>query len=169
LPATEKHLGGSYDNFKDKKAVQILSAFLSESGIIPAHCGIEEKTDEIPVAQNLIKESGSENLIFSYDALNCQEKTLKVAEENSNDVIVCVKGNQKTLLNDCRNTCDLRLPGSEYEEPVVRERNRIESRKVGVYEDMIITEKKMGKYSGDSESGKKTGYIRHKKEGMEEC
>ncbi len=142
-----KTLRGSSDNFQDIKAVRILSAFLSESGIIPAHCEIEEKTDEIPVAQNLIKESGLQNCIFTYDAINCQEKTLKAAKENNNDVIVCVKGNQKILLDDCRDTCDLRLPCSEYEESAVKERNRIESRKVEVFEELMITDKKNGKMS----------------------
>ncbi|HAO22147.1 MAG TPA: ISAs1 family transposase [Desulfobacteraceae bacterium] len=138
-----KTLRGSFDNFNDKKALQILSAFLPESRIILAHCPIEEKTDEIPVAQKLIKELGLKDLIFTYDAINCQEKTLKSAEENNNDVVVCVKGNQKILLNDCKDTCDLRLPCSEYEEPVMKERNRIESRRVGVFEEPIITDKKM--------------------------
>jgi hypothetical protein len=59
-------------------------------------------------------------------------------------VVVRVKGNQKILLNDCKDTCDLRLPCSEYEEPVVKERNRIESRRVGVFEEPIITDKKNG-------------------------
>ena len=140
-----KMLRGSFDNFNGKKAVQILSAFLPENGIIPAHCEVEEKTDEIPAAQNLIKELGLENCIFTYDAVNCQEKTLKAAGESNNDVIVCVKGNQKILLNDCRDTCELRLPCSEYEEPVIKERNRMESRKVTVFEDIIITDKKNGR------------------------
>jgi predicted transposase YbfD/YdcC len=142
-----KTLRGSFDNFQDKKAIQILSAFLSESGIILAHCEVGEKTDEIPVAQNLMKKLGSENCIFTYDALNCQEKTLKAAKENNNDVIVCVRGNQKELLNNCKDTCELRLPCSVYEEPVVRERNRTERRKASVFEDMIITDKKNGKMS----------------------
>jgi hypothetical protein len=108
-----KTLRGSFDNFNDKKAIQILSAFLPEIGIILAHCGVGEKTDGIPVAQNLIKESGLENRIFSYDALNCQENTLRAAEESDNDVIVCVRGNQKILLNNCKDTCELRLPCSD--------------------------------------------------------
>ena len=140
-----KTLRGSSYSFHDKKAIHILSAFLSESGIIPAHCEVGEKTDGIPVARNLMKESGLEKCIFTYDALNCQEKTLKAAEKNNNDVIVCVKENQKELLNNCRDTCELRLPCSEYGEPVVRERNRTESRKATVSEDMIITDKKMGR------------------------
>ena len=139
-----KTLKGSSDHFRDKKAIRILSAFLPETGIIPAHCEVDEKTDEIPVAQNLMKESGLENRIFTYDAISCQEKTLKAAKESNNDVIVCVKGNQKKLLNDCKNTCKMRSPCSEYEEPIVKERNRIESRKVGVFGEPVITEKKMG-------------------------
>lgn len=142
-----KTLRGSFGNFHDKKAIHILSAFLSESGIIPAHCEVGEKTDEIPAAQNLMKELGLEKCIFTYDALNCQEKTLKSAKENNNEVIVCVKKNQKELLNNCLDTRELRLPCSEYEEPVVKERNRIENRKATVFEDMIITNKKNGKMS----------------------
>jgi len=137
-----KTLRGSFDNFKDKKAIMIFSAFLSESGIILAHYEVGEKTNEIPVAQQMIRESGLEKCIFTYDAINCQEKTLKAAKESKNDVIVCVKGNQKILLNNCIDTCELRC--SEYEEPVVKERNRIESRKVTVFEDTLITDKKNG-------------------------
>ncbi len=142
-----KTLRGSFDNFNDKKAIQLLSAFLPESGIILAHCEVEEKTNEIPVAQKLIKELGLEGCIFTYDAINCQEKTLKAAKENNNDVIVCVRGNQKILLNNCKETCKLRLPCSEYKEPVIKERNRIESRKVTVFKDILITDKKNGRTS----------------------
>jgi len=92
-----KVLRGSFDNFNDKKAIQILSVFLQESGIIPAHYEVDEKTDEIPAAQQMMSEPGLENCIFTYDAVNCQEKTLKAAKESNNDVIVCVKGNQKIL------------------------------------------------------------------------
>ncbi|OQX10551.1 MAG: hypothetical protein BWK80_45640 [Desulfobacteraceae bacterium IS3] len=108
-----KVLRGSSDNFNDKKAIQILSVFLQESGIIPAYYEADEKTDEIPAAQQMMSELGLENCIFTYDAINCQEKTLKAAEESNNDVIVCVKGNQKILLNNCKDTCELGLPCSD--------------------------------------------------------
>ncbi len=87
-----KVLRGSSDNFNDKKAIQILSAFLSENGIIPAHCVIGEKTDGIPAAQNLMKESGLENCVFTYDALNCQEKTLKAAKDSNSPYAQSFKG-----------------------------------------------------------------------------
>ncbi len=46
-----KVLRGSFDPFKDQKAVQILSAFVSDSRIILAHEEIASKTNEIPTAQ----------------------------------------------------------------------------------------------------------------------
>ena len=147
IACDSKVLRGSFDNFNDKKAIRILSVFLHESKVILAHYEVDEKTNEIPVAQQMMSGLGLENCIFTYDAINCQEKTLKAAKESNNDVIVCVKGNQKTLLNDCKDTCELRLPCSEYEEPVVKERNRIEYREVSVFEDIIITDKKNGRTS----------------------
>ncbi len=142
-----KVLRGSFDNFNDKKAIRILSAFLHESRIILGHYKVDEKTNEIPAAQQMMRELGLENCIFTYDAINCQEKTLKAAKESNNDVMVCVKGNQKILLNNCKDTCELRLPCSEYKEPTVKERNRIESRKVTVFENILITDKKNGRTS----------------------
>jgi hypothetical protein len=69
-----KVLRGSFDHFQDQKAVQILSAFLSESQIILAHEEIETKTNEIPTAQMLMEELGLSGYIFTFDALHCQKK-----------------------------------------------------------------------------------------------
>ena len=69
-----KVLRGSFDHFNDQKAIQIFSVFLSDSRIILAHEEIEEKTNEIPVAQVLIEELGLSDHIFTFDALHCQKK-----------------------------------------------------------------------------------------------
>ena len=69
-----KVLRGSFDHFKDQKAIQILSAFLNESKIILAHEEIEAKTNEIPTAQYLMQELGLTGKIFTFDALHCQKK-----------------------------------------------------------------------------------------------
>jgi len=74
-----KVLRGSFDHFKDRKAVQVLSAFLSDKNIILAHEEIAAKTNEIPAAQILIKALGLSGCIFTFDALHCQEKTLRTA------------------------------------------------------------------------------------------
>lgn len=69
-----KTLRGSFDHFKDKRAIQILSVFLTGSKIILAHQDINEKTNEIPTAQKLMKELGIRNCTFTFDAMNCQKK-----------------------------------------------------------------------------------------------
>ncbi|NOX46572.1 MAG: transposase family protein, partial [Chlorobi bacterium] len=48
-----KVLSGSFDNFEDKKAVQVLSFFETGQGLILAYEKIEEKTNEIPVSSQL--------------------------------------------------------------------------------------------------------------------
>ena len=68
-----KVLRGSFDHFQDQKAVQILSAFTSNSCIILAHEEIATKTNEIPTAQRLMAELGLSGYIFTFDALHCQK------------------------------------------------------------------------------------------------
>jgi hypothetical protein len=85
-----KVLRGSFDHFRDQKAIQILSAFVTDSRIILAHEEIAEKTNEIPTARELIVNLGLTDCIFTFDALHCQVKTLETARETDNEVIVQV-------------------------------------------------------------------------------
>jgi predicted transposase YbfD/YdcC len=134
-----KVLRGSFDHFNDQKAVQILSAFLNEGHIILAHEEIAAKTNEIPMAQRLMEELSLSGYIYTFDALNCQENTLRVAKKTGNDVVVQVKGNQKTLLNDCKTIAETTTPDEVYQEPMTKTRNRIESRKVEIYIEPTLT------------------------------
>lgn len=73
-----KTLRGSFDHFHDEKAIQILSAFASDSQIILGHKEIKkDKTNEIPKVQKLIKELNLQDCLFTFDALHCQKKRLK--------------------------------------------------------------------------------------------
>jgi predicted transposase YbfD/YdcC len=128
-----KVLRGSFDHFQDQKAIQVLSAFLTGSRIILAHEEIDRKTNEIPTAQELMTELGISDCIFTFDALNCQEKTLEVAKQTGNDVIVQVKGNQKTLFDDCQTLAATLSPDQAYQEPATKAHNRIERRRVEVF------------------------------------
>ena len=86
-----KVIRGSFDHFKDQKAIQVLSAFLTGSDIILAHEEIAEKTNEIPIAQEMMAKLGLSDCVFTFDAINCQTKTLAAAKASGNDVIVQVK------------------------------------------------------------------------------
>jgi predicted transposase YbfD/YdcC len=137
-----KNLRGSFDNINDIKSLQILSAFLGDCGIILGHEETEKKSNEIPAARKLTEELGLTDCIFTFDALHCQEKTLQVAAETGNDVIVQVKKNQKNLLKDCENVATTPVPNDIFTEPFEKKRNRIESRRAEVFLSPLLTDAK---------------------------
>lgn len=51
-----------------------------------------------------------------------------------------MKGNQKTLLSDCEAIAKTATPDDEYQEPITKIRNRIESRKVEVFLSHAFTD-----------------------------
>lgn len=68
------------------------------------------------------------------------KKTLQTAKETGNEVIVQVKGNQKTLLNDCQTIAATTPPDEVYQEPLSKTRNRIESRRVEIFISPALTD-----------------------------
>lgn len=71
-----KTLRGSFDNFRDRAAVQVLSAFATDTAVVLAHIDIAEKSNEIPAAQKLLAELGvAGGAIVTLDALHCQKNT----------------------------------------------------------------------------------------------
>lgn len=71
-----KTLRGSFDNFHDRAAAQVLSAFATDTALVLAHVEIAEKSNEIPAAQTLLAELGiAGGAIVTLDALHCQKNT----------------------------------------------------------------------------------------------
>ena len=69
-----KTLRGSFDNFHDRAAAQVLSAFATDTALVLAHIDIAEKSNEIPAAQTLLAELGvASGAIVTLDALHCQK------------------------------------------------------------------------------------------------
>lgn len=68
-----KTLRRSFDNFNDRKAAQLLHAFDVEAGLVLAHVDIEEKSNEIPAAQQLLGELQVAHCIVTLDAMHCQK------------------------------------------------------------------------------------------------
>ena len=68
-----KTLRHSFDHLNDQKAAQVLTAFASEYAIILANVEVSDKTNEIPVAQELIRKLGLKGVVFTADAMHCQK------------------------------------------------------------------------------------------------
>ena len=74
-----KTLRGSFDNFNDRSAAQVLSAFATDTDLVLAHIEIEEKSNEIPAAQKLLAELGvPEGIFVTLDAMHCQKNSSKL-------------------------------------------------------------------------------------------
>lgn len=73
-----KTLRGSYDHTKGRSMLHILSIFFTNKKLILGHIDMNDKTNEIPTAQQFIKKLGlPEGSIYTLDAMHCQKKHLK--------------------------------------------------------------------------------------------
>jgi DDE_Tnp_1-associated len=68
-----KTLRGSFDAFCDRKAAHMLSALRQADQIVLGHLMVEEKSNEIPAAPELIEALGLKGCLFTLDAEHCQK------------------------------------------------------------------------------------------------
>ena len=68
-----KTLRGSFDAFNDRKAAHLMSAFAHDDQIILAHLAIDEKSNEIPAVQDLMRTLGLSGRLFTLDAMHAQK------------------------------------------------------------------------------------------------
>ena len=68
-----KALRHSFDAFNDQKAAHVLSAFSAGDALILGHLEVDEKSNEIPAAQGLIKALALEGRLYTMDAMHCQK------------------------------------------------------------------------------------------------
>ena len=69
-----KTLRGSFDNFLDRRAAHILSAFASDTALVLAHLDCNEKSNEIPAVQTLLGSLALTGSVVTVDAMHCQKK-----------------------------------------------------------------------------------------------
>lgn len=68
-----KALRGSADRVEDNRARQIVSVFAQRERLVLGQCEIDEKTNEIPVVQQLMADLGLSGCLYTADALHCQK------------------------------------------------------------------------------------------------
>jgi predicted transposase YbfD/YdcC len=87
---------------KPHSALQILTAYMVESGVVLAQQSIHEKTNEIPVMQEMLDYIDVKGKIITGDAMHCQRETCAkiIDEEHEGDYVFGLKENQKTLHDD---------------------------------------------------------------------
>lgn len=83
-------------------ALQILSAYVTENGVVLAQEAIHEKTNEIPVFQKMLAYLNVEGKTVAADAMHCQRETCRRVIEGKGNYLFGLKENQPSLLQDVR-------------------------------------------------------------------
>jgi len=83
-----------------KNALNSITVWLRESGLVFCQQKSEGKKNEITSAQALISSLELANSTVTLDAMHCQKKTAKLIRQRKAHYVLCVKGNQKGLLEE---------------------------------------------------------------------
>lgn len=76
------------------RALQTLNVYASDYGVCIGQKFIEEKTNEIPAAQEILPLFDLRNCIVTADAMNCQKGTVSAIIKGKGDYVLALKENQ---------------------------------------------------------------------------
>lgn len=85
---------------KIESPLHIISAQVCELGLTLAQRCTDDKSNEIPAVQELLKELNIKGHIVVADALNCQKETAEIIVNQKADYLLCVKDNHPNLKKD---------------------------------------------------------------------
>jgi len=97
IAVDDKAIKGTKQQEEDKKLAHLVSFFASDSKEILLARKTADKSNEIPLVQEMMLEFPLRDMIITLDAMHCQTKTLKTIKTSGNDYVVQVKENQKKI------------------------------------------------------------------------
>lgn len=92
-----KAIKGTKQKEEDKKLAHLVSFFASDSKEILLARKTADKSNEIPLVQEMMLQFPLQDMIITLDAMHCQTKTLENIKASGNDYVVQVKENQKKI------------------------------------------------------------------------
>ena len=143
-----KALRGSKEPLKGKKALHVVSAWVSEQSVVLGQIKCEEKSNEITAIPELLKILDLEGCVVTIDAMGCQTEIVKEIAEKDADYVISLKGNQGTLHQEVKQYLDWaehhNFKDIAYEtcRTLEKDHGRIEERRCWVTEDIAWLEQK---------------------------
>lgn len=124
--------------------LHVISAQIAGLGITLGQEAVEDKSNEIPAVQRLIRNLNISNCIVVADALNCQTETANAIREGGGDYLLCVKNNQKNLKKAIEGYVqdDVLKEQMDIDKSQEKNRGRIEKRTAYVTQDVDWLKKK---------------------------
>lgn len=113
------------------KALNVVTAY-TETGISLYQESVNEKTNEIPTAQEIIKMIDVKEKVITADALHCQKRTVETIIEKNGNYVIQLKSNQKNMYEEMKEIFDEKMLNKkdfEIYETIEKSHGRIETRK----------------------------------------
>ena len=152
---TRKHIAldgktgrGSVDYANGKSAIHTLNAWCVESGIVIGQMDVEEKTNEITAAPELLKLLDIRGATVTMDAMGCQTEIASAVIKGGGNYLLAVKENQPSLYHDIETAfkfadTSLDAPLTDMPPPVIagythegKAHGRLETRTVEICRDL---------------------------------
>lgn len=92
-----KTLRRSFDKDNDQKAIHMVSAFASKTGIVLGQEKVDKKSNEITAIPKLLDVLDLHGCIITIDAMGTQRKIAEQIVNDGGDYILALKGNQSNL------------------------------------------------------------------------
>jgi predicted transposase YbfD/YdcC len=92
-----KKLRHSYDKALGKGAIYMVSAWAAQNRLVLGQLQVDDKSNEIPAAPQLLDMLEIAGCIVTADALHCQKKTAQKVVDKGADYVLGVKENQEGL------------------------------------------------------------------------
>jgi predicted transposase YbfD/YdcC len=137
---------GSRDAFRGQDAIQLVSAWASESGVLLGQRKVDAKSNEITAVPELLKLLFIKGCIVTVDALNCQKAIAQTIIDQQADYVFALKANHPQLRQevmdwfDWARDRDFRDVTHSFHQTVNKEHGRIEIRRCWAIHDPLAFE-----------------------------
>lgn len=131
----QRGTGRKYDYPNEKvRNLQTLHVYDASNEICLYSKAIDDKTNEIPVAQELLKNMNLKGCVVSFDALHTQKETISIIAAGKGDYIGGLKGNQGILCSEAEASFSEKVikklvESGDYYESSEKAHGKIEKRK----------------------------------------
>jgi len=98
-----KRIRGSYDKYKNKAAIHMVSAWSVENQLVLAQEKVTEKSNEITAIPLLLESLVLKGAIVSIDAMGCQKDIADSIIKAEADYVLALKANHESLFQQAKN------------------------------------------------------------------
>jgi predicted transposase YbfD/YdcC len=161
-----KRLCGSYDTYKGKSAIHLVSAFASANGLALGQVKTPDKSNEIKAIPELLNLICVEGCLVTIDAMGCQKAIAEKIKEEKADYVLALKGNQPELFEEVKRAFEF-MPISEVDQELDQGHGRIEKRICETITDLRFIDESL-KWKGIKAVARINAHRTHKIDGKQE-